>query len=78
MTPTIQDILVLLCVAVAAVYMVLRLRRVGTGQSKCACGTKACGAAAAPCGGVKGPVATGGLPVVSPPCNQGGCGCEKI
>jgi hypothetical protein len=80
-TPTLQDIVVLLFVAVAAVYTVARLRRVATGQNKCACGAKSCGAAS-PCGGniqkcsePAGP--GGGLPVLPSSCGQGGCGCGK-
>jgi hypothetical protein len=79
MTPSVQDCLVLLFVAAAAVYMVVRLRRVAAGQSKCACGTKACGAGSPPCGsGLKADSANGGpaggLPLISPACGQGGCG----
>ncbi len=80
----IQDILVLLLVAAAAVYTVVRLRRVAGGQNKCACGSKACGPASGPCGGsVTGAGASGqtgtngGLPLLPPSCNQGGCGCGK-
>ena len=40
MIPMILDILVLLFVAAAAVYMVVRLRRMATGQSKCECGAR--------------------------------------
>jgi hypothetical protein len=74
-----QDSLVLLIVAGAAVYMVLRLRRVAAGQSKCACGTKSCGAAANSCGGAPQTAAAGRneLPMLPPSCGQGGCGCSK-
>ena len=68
MTPMIQDSIVLLLVAAAAVYMVVRLRRLAAGQSKCACGSKSCGKVSPP---------NGGLPVLPPSCNQDGCGCEK-
>jgi hypothetical protein len=78
MTPTIENIVVLLFVAAAAVYMVVRLRRVAAGKSKCVCGSNNCGSASAPCGGNgKGTAASGGLPVLPPSCNQGGCGCGK-
>ena len=82
MTITLENALVLLFVAAAAVYMVLRLRRVAAGQSQCVCGSKACGSASPPCGsGSRGDSATGtslgGLPVIPPPCNQGGRGCDK-
>ena len=48
MTPMTQNIVVLLFVAAAAVYAVVRLRRVAAGQTKCVCGSKTCGSAAAP------------------------------
>ncbi len=75
----IEDMVVLLLVAAAAVYTVVRLRRVAAGQSKCVCGSKGCGAASTPCGaGLKGgagvDVAGGGLPMLPPSCGQGGCG----
>ncbi|MGO9115704.1 MAG: hypothetical protein ACLP9L_41385 [Thermoguttaceae bacterium] len=78
----IENVVVLLLVAAAAAYMVVRLRRVAAGQSKCVCGSKACGPASAPCGGSgKSGAATddpsGGLPLLPPSCNQGGCGCGK-
>jgi hypothetical protein len=79
MTPMIENILVLLFVAAAAVYAVARLRRVAAGQSKCVCGSKACGPGSGPCGSsvqdasaAGGP--DGGLPLIPPSCNQGGCG----
>jgi hypothetical protein len=73
-----QDTFVLLFVAAAAVYMVLRLRRVASGQSKCACGTKSCGAAAPCARAAQRTAANGGagegLPLLPPACGQGGCG----
>ncbi len=73
----IENILVLLFVAAAAVYTVVRLRRVAAGQSQCVCGSKTCGAAQKPCG-TKGADSTGagsdGLPLLPPSCHQGGCG----
>ena len=73
-----ENIVVLLLVAAAAVYTVMRLRRVAAGQSKCVCGSNACGPASAPCGGsVRGGAASGGLPLIPPSCNEGGCGCGK-
>ncbi|MGA2255213.1 MAG: hypothetical protein ABSG53_11165 [Thermoguttaceae bacterium] len=82
MTLTLENIVVLLFVAAAAVYMVVRLRRVAAGQNKCVCGSKACGSASPPCGSsFKGAAASGepsgGLPLIPPACNQGGCGCGK-
>jgi hypothetical protein len=73
-----QDIVVLLFVAAAAVYMVVRLRRMAMGQSKCACGTKSCGATA-PCASAAQCTAANsaageGLPLLPPACGQGGCG----
>lgn len=71
----IQDIFVLLLVAAAAVYMIVRLRRMAAGQNQCACGSRACDPASLPCGGkVQGPVVSGGLPLLPPACNQRGCG----
>ena len=77
MTLTLENVVVLLFVAAAAVYMVVRLRRVAAGQSKCVCGSKACGSASPPCGSsVKGAGTScepsGGLPVIPPACKQGG------
>jgi hypothetical protein len=82
MTLTLENTLVLLFVAAAAVYMVVRLRRVAAGQNKCVCGSNACGSAAPSCGSsAKGESPTGnpcgGLPVIPPSCNQGGCGRGK-
>jgi len=81
MTPMIEDILVLLFVGAAAVYTVVRLRRVAAGQSNCVCGSKACTSAAGPCEcSVKDAAATGQdseLPLVPPACNQGCGGCGK-
>jgi hypothetical protein len=79
----IENIVVLLLVAAAAVYTVVRLRRVAAGQSKCVCGSKACGSASAPCGGslkdgVAGGDSSGGLPLLPPSCTQGGCGRGKL
>ena len=58
----IENILVLLFVAAAAVYTVVHLRRVAAGQSQCVCGSKTCGAArnlAAPRAQIQpGPAAT--------------------
>lgn len=45
-----QDIIVLVLVAAAAVYTVVRLRRLAAGETKCACGSKSC-SPATPCGG---------------------------
>ena len=78
----IQNVVVLLLVAAAAVYTVVRLRRVAAGESKCVCGSKACGAASAACGNsAQGAAASGnpggGLPLLPPSCNQGGCGSGK-
>jgi len=42
MTPMIENILVLLFVAAATIYMVVRLRRVAAGRSKCDCGSNVC------------------------------------
>ena len=74
----IQDTIVLVLVAVAAVYTVMRLRRLAAGESKCACGTTSCSAASKSCAsGQCNLVANneaGGLPVIGPSCNQGGCG----
>jgi hypothetical protein len=69
MTPTIENILVLLLVAAAVAYVIVRFRRMAAGRSKCVCGTSACGSAAPPCGS--------SLPVISPPCSQGGCERKK-
>ena len=38
----IQNIIVLLLVAAAAVYTVIWLRRLSTGETKCACGSNCC------------------------------------
>ena len=75
----IQDILALLLVAAAFVYMVLRLRRATAGQSKCACGSNACGPASGSCSGSlkDAPVSSGpdgGLPLLHPSCRQSRCG----
>ena len=60
MSFTIQDFLVLLFVAVAIVYTIVRLRRVAAGQSKCVCGSKACNTALRPCeSSTKNAAATG-------------------
>ena len=81
MTPMIQNIIVLFLVAAAAVYTVVRLRRVAAGESKCVCGSKACGPASPPCGSSAKDAATrrpnGGLPLIPPSCNQGCGGCGK-
>ncbi len=78
MTPMTENIIVLLLVAAAAVYTVVRLRRVAAGESKCVCGSKSCGPTAAPCGsGSKDANTSGGLPLITPSCNQGCGGCEK-
>ncbi len=82
MTSMIEDILVLLFVAAAGVYMIVRLRRMATGQSTCACGTKTCGAPPGSCpSGVQSADAacgpSGQLPLLPPSCNQGECGCGK-
>ena len=77
----VQDIVVLLVVAAAAAYTILRLYRMAAGRSQCACGSKACGSRSAPCGvALKGATAigesggaSGGLPLLPPSCNQGGC-----
>jgi hypothetical protein len=45
-----QDIIALVLVAGATLYMLVRLRRLAAGESKCACGSKSCGPAA-PFGG---------------------------
>jgi len=76
-SPMTEDILVLSFVAAAAVYMVVRLRRVAAGRSKCVCGSNSCGPASAPCGRAADADVAGGLPVISPQCNQGGCGRGK-
>ncbi len=77
----IQDIIVLLLVAVAAVYTVVRLRRLAAGESKCACGTTSCSTASESCGSGQCNLAakneTGGLPVIGSSCGQGGCGARK-
>ena len=82
MTPTIENIVVLLLVAAAAVYMVVRLRRVAAGQSKCVCGSNSCGPGASPCGSTAKDAAvnggaSGGLPVIASGCNGCGGGCGK-
>jgi hypothetical protein len=71
-----ENILVLLLVAAAAVYTVVRLRRVAAGESKCICGSKSCGPVAATCGS-KDADKSGGLPLITPSCNQGCGGCGK-
>ena len=74
----IQNIIVLVLVALAAVYMVVRIRRLAAGESKCACGTTSCSAASESCGSGQCHLVSsneaGGLPVIGPSCNQGGCG----
>ncbi len=74
----IQNIIVLLLVAVAAVYMVVRLRRLAAGESKCACGTNSCSSASKSCGSGQCNLTAnsepGGLPVIGSNCGQGGCG----
>jgi hypothetical protein len=74
----IQNIIVLMLVAVAAVYTVVRLRRLAAGESKCACGTNSCGAAAPSCANGQCNLTSsnqaGGLPVIGQSCSQGGCG----
>jgi len=82
MTPTLENILVLLFVAAAAVYMVVRLRRVAAGQNRCVCGSKSCGSTSTPSGcSLKGTGASGdtrgGLPLLPPACNQGDGGRGK-
>jgi hypothetical protein len=84
MTSIIENVVVLLLVATAAVYTVVRLRRVAAGESKCVCGSKGCGSAAAGGGRVQDATVrgdpgspNGSLPVLSPSCNQGCRGCEK-
>jgi hypothetical protein len=78
----IQNIIVLVLVALAAVYMVVRLRRLAAGESKCACGTTSCSAASESCaGGQCNLVANGesssGLPVIGPACGKGGCSAKR-
>jgi hypothetical protein len=77
MSTMIENLIVLLLVAAAAIYTVVRLCRLGTGKSKCACGTDSCGAASASCGDCPAAASSGndasGLPII-PPCGQGGCG----
>jgi hypothetical protein len=77
----IQNIIVLLLVAVAAVYTVVRLRRLAAGESKCACGTTSCGAASPSCGSGQCNLVSsnepGGLPVIGASCGQGGCGAKR-
>jgi len=77
----IQNIIVLLLVAAAAIYTVVRLRRLAAGESKCACGTTSCGAASSSCGNGQCNLVSnneqGGLPIISPPCGQGGCNPQK-
>jgi hypothetical protein len=74
----IQNIIVLVLVALAAVYMVVRLRRLAAGESKCACGTTSCSAASQSCANGQCNLVSnkeaGGLPVIGPSCGQGGCG----
>jgi hypothetical protein len=80
MTVLVENILVLFLVAAAAVYTIVRLRRVGAGQSKCVCGSEVCAPATGPCdGGVEGAAATSDSSPeqVSPSCNQGCRGCGK-
>ncbi len=77
MASALQDILVLIVVAMAAVYMLVRLRRMATGKNQCACGSKACGPSKAPCGGAVKGMGPGSLPLLPPTCNQGGSGCPK-
>jgi hypothetical protein len=69
MTSIIENILVLVFVTAAVVYVIVRFRRMAAGRSKCGCGSSGCGSAAPPCGS--------SLPVISPPCSQSGCGREK-
>jgi hypothetical protein len=45
----IQNIIVLLLVLAAAVYTVTWLRRLSTGESKCACGSNCCGSKSKSC-----------------------------
>ena len=77
----IQNIIVLLLVAVAAVYTVVRLRRLAAGESKCACGTNSCSAASKSCGSGRCNLTSnnepGSLPVIGSSCGQGGCGGGK-
>ena len=74
MTITLENIVVLIFVALAAIYMVLRLRRVAAGRSQCVCGSKACASASQPCGGNASADAPDcGLPVIPSSCSQGGC-----
>ena len=82
MTLTLENIVVLMFVAAAAVYMVARLRRVAAGQSKCVCGTKTCGLSSTPSGcSAKGTTAgsqpSSGLPLIPPACNRGDGECGK-
>jgi hypothetical protein len=77
----IQNIIVLLLVALAAVYTVVRLRRLAAGESKCACGTTSCSAASQSCGSGQCNLVSnneaGGLPVIGTQCGQAGCGRPK-
>ena len=68
MTPALDNILALLLVAAAAIYMLVCLRRAAAGQSACDCGSKAC---ASP------PSSSEGLPLLPAQCTQGCPGCDK-
>ncbi len=74
----IDNIIVFLVVASAAVYAVVRLRRVAAGESKCVCGSNSCASSSRSCGSGGCGIASGGdargLPVIAPPCNHGDCG----
>jgi hypothetical protein len=68
----IQNLIVLLLVAAAVVYMVVRLRQMAGGESKCGCGSQSCGTAPS-CGGATNAGGQGQLPLLAPPCGQAGC-----
>ena len=75
----IENSIVFLVVISAAVYTVVRLRRVAGGESKCVCGSNSCGSSSRSCNtgscGIASDVGNAsGLPVISPPCNHGDCG----
>jgi hypothetical protein len=72
----VENVIVLMLVATAGAYTVVRLRRLAAGESKCACGTKSCGSASPSCGTCSAAPSSeaGGLHVLNSPRGQGGCG----
>jgi hypothetical protein len=72
----IENIVVLLLVAAAAVYTVVRLCRVAAGRNKCVCGSNSCSPTSMPCcGGNKSGQTNADLPILPSACDQRGCGC---